>query len=294
MAIRYHPGARQVQARAGVEDRAATLLRAVRTTVPDAAIGFLADRSTVVVGAADGAGRMWATVLTGPPGFLDAPDPSTPTVAARPAPTDPLATALAGQTTVGLLVLDTVRRRRMRLLGTAEPAAGGLRVRLDQVFANCPKYIQRRTPLPDAPPATPTTRLGTALTPDQQRTLSGADTFFIVTAAEGRTDTSHRGGDPGFLRVLGPTRLRWPDHPGNDMFLTLGNLARQPRAGLVLPGWETGSLLQLTGSATTVWGDGPERWVEFEVDQVVETAGATAQRWSRPEFSPANPPVDRR
>lgn len=37
------------------------------------------------------------------------------------------------------------------------------------------------------------------------------------------------------------------------MFQTLGNLAVNPRAGLLFVDWETGSTLQLTGRAQIIW-----------------------------------------
>ncbi|NGN70050.1 pyridoxamine 5'-phosphate oxidase family protein, partial [Streptomyces sp. A7024] len=177
----------------------------------------------------------------------------------------------------------------------------GLRVRLDQVISNCPKYLQRReygTVAQDGGEPRTTSR-GAELTTAQQLAVSTADTFFIATASgEGDADASHRGGNPGFVEVLSPTRLRWPDYQGNAMFLTLGNLELNPAAGLVFPDWETGGLLQVTGTARTVWDaaeaakvPGAKRLVDFEVTEVSENSGALPLRWSEPEFSRFNPPV---
>ena len=53
--------------------------------------------------------------------------------------------------------------------------------------------------------------------------------FFLATAdAEGRPDCSFKGGDPGFVRVLAPDLLAFPDYDGNGMFRSLGNIRRQP------------------------------------------------------------------
>ena len=61
---------------------------------------------------------------------------------------------------------------------------------------------------------------------------TSADTFFVASAhAERGVDASHRGGLPGFVRVLGDRTLEIPDYPGNSMFNTLGNPAADPRAG---------------------------------------------------------------
>ncbi|MCD0482251.1 pyridoxamine 5'-phosphate oxidase family protein [Streptacidiphilus sp. ASG 303] len=296
----FHLGERAVQARAGVLDSADHVGRSIRSTVPPVAAAFLAERRMLVLGAADGAGRLWATLLTGPAGFVTAPDEHTLAVAAPPGPGDPLAEALAGPAKVGTLALDPAGRRRMRVNGRSRPHGGGLLVDADQVYANCPRYIQRRRTLEPAGPAPgpvpargPAVR-GTSLTADQQSRLGSADTFFVATADDrGDADASHRGGNPGFLEVLGPDRLRWPEYPGNTMFMTLGNLEVNPAAGLLLPDWAGGAALLLSGTARTVRG-GPSGGtaVEFAVTDVVDLPGASPLRWSDPEYSPANPPVE--
>jgi predicted pyridoxine 5'-phosphate oxidase superfamily flavin-nucleotide-binding protein len=202
-----------------------------------------------------------------------------------------------------MIAVEPATRRRMRMNGKARPVAGGLHVDLDQVFANCPKYIQQRrpTPAPAAHGPTATPWHGTELTPAQLALVEGADTFFIATAdREGNADASHRGGSPGFLQALTPTRLCWPDYVGNAMFATLGNLEADPRAGLLLPDWDTGAVLQLTGSATVDWNPdraaavpGAGRIVEFTIDHIVHIDRASSLRWSAPAYSRFNPPAPR-
>src|SRR3546814_14766932 len=63
-------------------------------------------------------------------------------------------------------------------------------------------------------------------------------------------DVSHRGGRPGFVRVTeddGRSVLTIPDFSGNQFFNTLGNIAINPRAGLLFVDFATGDLLTLTG-----------------------------------------------
>ncbi|MFE2724531.1 pyridoxamine 5'-phosphate oxidase family protein [Kitasatospora sp. NPDC059327] len=296
----YHPGERAVQARAGRRERADHSGRAIGRTIPAVAARFLAERRTLVLGAADADGRLWATQLTGAPGFLRAPDERTLTVAAGPAAEDPLAAVLDGPAEVGTIALDPAGRRRMRLNGRSVPdGRGGLVITADQVYANCPKYIQRRSPLESAAGTPRVVAAGPALSTAQQLTAATADTFFIATAGpDGRVDASHRGGNPGFLRAVGPDRLRWPEYAGNSMFMTLGNLELDPRAGLLLPDFETGGALLITGEARTDWSEGSaaglpgaERVVDLTVTGVLELADATPLTWTAPEYSPVNPPA---
>ncbi|MXG28943.1 pyridoxamine 5'-phosphate oxidase family protein [Streptomyces sp. YIM 132580] len=299
----YHRGELAVQHRAGLRDPAAGSLRAIRDAVPDAAAVFLARQPMIVVGAADASGRLWSTLLTGEPGLLGVPDPRTLTVAALPADDDPLGAVLREPgTRVGMIAIEPATRRRIRLNGTSVPEGEGVRVALDQVIGNCPKYLQKRQYAllpPDRTGRRAAVRRGDALTTVQRLTLATSDSFFIATASpDGDADASHRGGNPGFLQVLSPTRLRWPDYPGNAMFLTLGNLELHPQAGLLVPDWETGDLLQLSGTAHTDWDGGraaavpgAQRIVEFRIEAVQETRDAVRLRWSDPDFSRFNPPV---
>ncbi|MFI5801249.1 pyridoxamine 5'-phosphate oxidase family protein [Streptomyces sp. NPDC051561] len=304
----YHRGEVAVQNRAGLREPAEFSRGALGNTVPDVAAAFLAEQPFVILGAADLTGRLWATQLTGAPGFLRAPQPQVLTLDALPFPEDPLADALTGPASsavpvrTGMIAIEPATRRRMRMNGRALRQGAGLRVELDQVVANCPKYLQKRSrqaPALRSAPHTRTATDGTALTPAQQQTVTTADTFFIATASlQGDADASHRGGNPGFVEVLSPTLLRWPDYTGNSMFLTLGNLAVNPAAGLVFPNWETGSLLHLSGTARTDWDTrasapipGAQRLVEFTVEAVREISHASPLRWSAPTYSRFNPPT---
>lgn len=203
-----------------------------------------------------------------------------------------------GPARVGALVIESGTRRRMRINGTTAPHPGpggdGLRLRTTQVFANCPKYIQKRTPVPDPTPAGQRSAVeGDRLTDTQTDLVNRSDTFFVATTnGSGDADANHRGGAPGFLRAHSPTLLSWPDYVGNAMFTTLGNLWLDPRAGLLVPDWESGGLLQLTGKARVLWGGEPgDRTVEFSVERVVSVPSGGLLSEGEPHYSKFNPPV---
>ncbi|MFJ7156128.1 pyridoxamine 5'-phosphate oxidase family protein [Streptomyces sp. NPDC101118] len=291
----YHQGSRQVQDRVGVRELADHVGRSIGPGIREVAAAFLARQPTLVVGAADAAGRIWASLLTGAPGFVRATGPGRVSVAGGVPDGDPLAEALATPgTPVGTIALDPRTRRRMRLNGILEPTPRGFAVEAGEVFSNCPKYLQQREPVEVLWDGPGVVRRGGALTPDQARGVRAADTFFIATAAGDGADASHRGGNPGFVEVLSPTELAWPDYAGNAMFLTLGNLVEEPRAGLLFPDWETGRTLQLTGRARTEYGPDGSRTVRFTVEETVEGEHPGRLRWSAPDYSPANPPVPHR
>jgi predicted pyridoxine 5'-phosphate oxidase superfamily flavin-nucleotide-binding protein len=278
----YHEGELEVQRRAGVAFNAERIGRSIHATIPPLARQFALERPFVVVGAGDADGRVWASLLRGAPGFLTAPVEDRLHIAARLDDDDPLAEALAGEADVGLLLIDPATRRRMRVNGRARPdGAAGLEVTTREVYANCPKYIRpREVALPGA--ATPPVRVGPSLDSGQMRRLAEADTLFLASRHPvAGADVSHRGGARGFVHVTAPDRLVIPDYSGNMMFNTLGNLAADPRAGLLLVDFEHGGTLQLSGRARIEWDrsavaayGGAERLVELTVEAVVEREGA--------------------
>lgn len=295
----FHEGERSVQSRAGVAAEARGLGRGIASSIPAGAGPFLAAQRLAVLAGIDNAGRVWASLVTGKPGFITAPDEGTLRLAARLAAADPLGEGLAEGRPLGVLVLDPERRRRIRLNGRAgAPAAGGIEVRIDEVFGNCPKYIQARAfegePALDRSGAD---RRSSTLSVAQQRVIERVDTFFIASVhGDAGADASHRGGQPSFVRVDGERRLRFPDYAGNNMFQTLGNLAADPRAGLLFLDFDTGTTLQVTGRAHILWARegfadlaGAERAVEVEVDEVVEIEGQGPLGWRFVEYSPFNP-----
>ncbi|MGW3914686.1 pyridoxamine 5'-phosphate oxidase family protein [Streptomyces sp. NPDC005070] len=301
----YHSGSRAIQDRVGVRDLADHVGRAVGQGIRPVAAAFLELQPMLVVGAAApeggtppereaapaGNGGVWASLLTGEPGFVRATGARQISVVGGLPAGDPLTGALATPgTAVGTIALDPRTRRRMRLNGRVRPTPRGFAVEADQVFANCPKYLQQRQTYETVTGRTAgVPQHGRELTISQREFVETADTFFLATVHAHGADASHRGGNPGFVRVEAPGELSWPDYPGNSMFLTLGNLTADPRAGLLFLDWTSGSVLQLTGTARTEFAPDGERTVRFTLAEAVETPAVSPLRWSAPAYSPANP-----
>ncbi len=292
----FHDGERQVQARLGVRDAIEPWARqVVRPWLPEEHRAFHAALPFLVAAARDGAGRPWATLLAGEPGFVRSPDPQRLAIAAVPVPGDALEHALAPGADLGLLGIDLATRRRNRVNGSVEQAApGSLVLRVAQTFGNCPQYIHarewRRVARPASPPAP---RRSASLDAAQQSWIAGADTLFVASGHRGDgehpgygMDASHRGGEPGFVEVVGGARLVIPDYAGNNHFNTLGNLVRDPRIGLLFVDFERGGMLQVSGRASIDFSPGASarhpgarRLVTVDVDAVVELPGALALRF---------------
>lgn len=290
-----------MQTRAGVRGMASKIGTGIHAEIAPGALEFLRSQRFAVVASVGTAGDVWASLLYGLPGFLSAVDAQTLAIDASPAADDPLVDTLRVGASLGVVVMDFAARRRMRVNGHVVRTGRPLLVHADQVYANCPKYIQRREPAAGSAPAAPPlpSRQGTALGNSERAWIEAADIFFIASAhPSAGADASHRGGSPGFVRVLDGSRLRWPDYAGNTMFQTLGNLTVNPSAGLLFIDFERGATLQLSGRAHIVWDAverkgyaGAERLVELSVERWIERAGAAPRGWRLIEPSPFNPPA---
>lgn len=296
----FHEGELAVQSRVGVQRMAQRLGKGIYPYLPSGAEDFLASQSMAVIASMDEGGRVWASLAIGEVGFLSPDGDSGLRVQMTRAEGDPLSDHLIPDAPLGVLVIDLATRQRVRLNGRLRNATdNALHLDITQFYGNCPKYIQaRRVIEADSTTASPAAwQRGATLTAEQQAWIANADTFFIASLhPTGGADASHRGGQTGFVRVMGAHRLTFPDYAGNMMFNTLGNLASNPAAGLLFVDFESGKTLHLTGRATIVWDSeriaefvGAERLVDFEVEQVIEITPSHPLHFSSPKFPPHNP-----
>ncbi|WP_219833921.1 pyridoxamine 5'-phosphate oxidase family protein [Paenibacillus sp. R14(2021)] len=297
----YHPGEIEVQERAGVR-LIAERNKGVYREMPDVAMDFLSSQPFLFLGAAEEDGTMWASAVFGVPGFVRASDPRTVIVGSLPADGDPLLRCLFAGNPVATIAMDFATRRRMRtngMISAVGPASFTLQT--DQVYGNCPKYIQAREwTLREGIQAESSTAGFMTLTKEALSLISRADTFFIASHhPESGADVSHRGGMPGFVVAEDNETLAFPDYRGNAMFNTLGNLNEYPQAGLLFIDFDSGSLLQLTGTVEIEWDVegsphdllGTERIVRFHLERGRLMRNAMPLTWSPVQYSPANPKV---
>ncbi|QGZ38542.1 hypothetical protein IP92_01122 [Pseudoduganella flava] len=291
----WHPGEVALQRAIGVAEKMDLVGRkVVRDHMPDQHRDFFAQLPFVVLGAVDAAGAAWATLRAGAPGFMHSPDPHTLAIDLPRDADDPADAGLGDGAPVGLLGIELHTRRRNRMNGTLhrgdDNASSGARIDVAESFGNCPQYIHvRQWRSAPAAPAQPET--GTTLDARARALVAASGTFFVASYAdtdEGRrVDVSHRGGMPGFVRVLDDGTLVIPDYAGNKFFATLGNLLSNGKAGLVFPDFANGHLLQMTGAAQVLLDapgmpPGAERLWTFTPQRVVWRAGALPLRWTGP------------
>jgi len=300
----YHEGEIDVQRRAGEQDAARRSGAVVSDSIIVGAWKFLEQQPMALLASLDQNKRPWASALFGTPGFLSTPDGRAvdfDLAKAAVNSADPFWRDIRHDPLAGMLVIELATRRRLRVNGRLQRISPErLRLEVQEAYPNCPKYIQRRYVKLTAPgglvsPAGVET--GAELDAAAIELIRAADTFFVASAHRERgLDASHRGGRPGFIRLLDERTLEIPDYPGNSMYNTLGNFAVFPRAGLLFLDFHHGAALQLTGGAEILWDasvgggtGGTGRCWRFTAESWLRTALPEGIEWEFVDFSPFNP-----
>ncbi len=290
----FHAGEQEVQERLGVGDIEDWARKVVRPFLPEQHREFHTSLPFLVAAAMDEQGRPWATLLTGPDGFITSPDPRSLVMDGVSLDGDPLSGALSSGRHLGLLGIELANRRRNRINGRVR--AGGddrLIFDVDQSFGNCPQYIREREWTRVENDSSGSNEKFDRLTANQSEWIGRADTFFIASGYIGDGDSptfgmdaSHRGGEPGFVQVIDDKRILFPDFAGNNHYNTLGNIVLNPKVGFLFVDFPTGSLLHLTGRASIDWESeavvkipGARRIVTLEIDEIRERRSAVPLRW---------------
>ncbi|MGZ4346935.1 MAG: pyridoxamine 5'-phosphate oxidase family protein [Gaiellaceae bacterium] len=104
--------------------------------------------------------------------------------------------------------------------------------------------------------------------------IEARDMFFIATTDEdGQPQSSYKGGEPGFVRVLDEKTIAFPLYDGNGMYLTAGNLMTTKKVGLLFIDFEGRKRMRLNGVASVAEDD--QLLAEFPEAQMIVRVTAT-------------------
>ena len=137
-----------------------------------------------------------------------------------------------------------------------------------EVLAAQAQYFGRVQNIPPQPERDP-------LTEEEAQFIARRDSFYMATvSSDGWPYVQHRGGDPGFLKVLGPNALGFADYSGNRQMLSTGNLAGSDRVSLFLMDYPNRERLKILGHARVldarVHPELVEQLAEERVQKIVE------------------------
>lgn len=221
------------------------------------------------------------------------------------------------------LSIDLATRDRVKLAGKlvagrVNPMKGGIemgqgedavvRVQMamlvEESLGNCPKYLNKKSIRPHVP--SPRLISDNLPLPNQaQELLNKADLCFLSSTNGEGMDVNHRGGPPGFVRVISNNTkdgvsICYPEYSGNRLYQTLGNMHICPLVGMVVPDFETGDVLYLTGETKILVGADAARMLPHTklAVRIRVTAARFVQnglpfRGDVVDYSPYNPPVRR-
>lgn len=83
--------------------------------------------------------------------------------------------------------------------------------------------------------------------------IAARDSFYLATVSEtGWPHVQHRGGPPGFLRVVDGATLAFADFSGNRQYVSVGNLAHNDRAALILIDYPNQRRLKILGRVAVI------------------------------------------
>jgi predicted pyridoxine 5'-phosphate oxidase superfamily flavin-nucleotide-binding protein len=96
----------------------------------------------------------------------------------------------------------------------------------------------------------------TTIEPSLADFIAEMRSFYLATASkDGQPYVQHRGGPPGFLRVIDERTLAFADFSGNRQYITTGNLAENPRAMIFLMDYANRQRVKIWGTARVVEND---------------------------------------
>lgn len=94
------------------------------------------------------------------------------------------------------------------------------------------------------------------VTPDLAAFIAARDSFYLATAnADGQPYIQHRGGRPGFLKVINDRTLAFADFTGNRQYISQGNLQDNSKAFIFLMDYANRRRVKIWGTARVVEDD---------------------------------------
>ncbi|KAF4447378.1 hypothetical protein F53441_9098 [Fusarium austroafricanum] len=206
------------------------------------------------------------------------------------------------------LSIDLETRDRVKLVGNMiagttvdEGKTVQMAMAVMESLGNCPKYLNKKDIIPnEMAPKLLSEKL--PLSQEALDLITAVDMFFMSSTNGVTMDTNHRGGSPGFIRVIKneeeKVELIYPEFSGNRLYQTLGNFKVNPLVGLAIPDYNTADVLYLTGSVSILVGEEASSYlartklaVKISVTSAKLVKNGLPFRGSLGEYSPYNPPV---
>jgi len=124
---------------------------------------------------------------------------------------------------------------------------------VDAFFTDAQRGLQQANDSVDLANRLLEVTVATELAEAQAQFVASQSMFFLATVDEfGFPSCSYKGGHPGFVRVLNPSTLIFPNFDGNGMFMSLGNIKDRQKVGLLFIDFAKPQRLRVRGDAEVV------------------------------------------
>jgi uncharacterized protein len=128
-----------------------------------------------------------------------------------------------------------------------------------------------------------------ALDASERAHIAASDSFYLSTVSEsGWPYTQHKGGEAGFVKVLGATTIGWVERGGNRQYLGSGNISANSKVAAIFVDYPTRTRLKVRGHAT-YYTDPSHELIEaldaggIRIDGAV-TIELVATSWNCPKY----------
>src|SRR3954462_14179653 len=104
---------------------------------------------------------------------------------------------------------------------------------------------------------------GSGLGEQEAEFISERDSFYMATlGSTGWPYVQHRGGPPGFLKMLDEQTIAFADFRGNKQYISAGNLATDSRVALIMVDYPNQARLKILGRAQILEGTDADALIE--------------------------------
>lgn len=130
--------------------------------------------------------------------------------------------------------------------------------------------------------------------------IASRDMFFLSTIDHrGYPTCSHKGGYPGFVKVVDKNTLAFPSFDGNGMYLSMGNISGNSKIGMLFIDFETPHRVRVHGNASVRRDDpllgefpGAEMVVRVTIEEIFINCPRYIHRYQRVASSQYVPQAD--
>ncbi|WP_337288800.1 pyridoxamine 5'-phosphate oxidase family protein [Candidatus Methylomirabilis sp.] len=131
------------------------------------------------------------------------------------------------------------------------------------------------------------------VTDEHKAFIESRDMFFLTSIDyRGYPTCSHKGGMPGFIKVVDNKTIAFPSYDGNGMFLSLGNINGNNKIGMLFIDFETPHRVRVHGTASIDKHDpliekfhGSELVVRVTVKEIFINCPRYIHQYQRVQFS---------